>query len=395
MIEELVIHLQQNHSVLFWLCTIIPILLILINLYRKPKIKFNNRERIPGDWKPEDYKFPIPPAYPEWDIHSTDPIPYRAFKHKYNITMGVRTLHPHEWVQIDNEWPKYHDLKIQRMQEKGNDLYGTADSRARAAGIELLTEYREYLPARYPKLFVKTRHGLKNLYTGEVFEFLQSSYKGDPMYIIGHLTQDDIAILTEDSKGEYYFTAGSILLAGSWRFKDKFQKSLDDIHKLSKVPKYLPNLQKSMMKFFYRMSVDSMVVRFNYSFQMDNNLPWAFTSLGDEDNDETFRFSAENLNIKITDIYYRSERQSLRRLPKTGAIVFGIRTYFIPLVEICKEPHVPKRLLNGVNGWDEESKEYKGFTKFKDIVMPYLEEKAKEQEEMGYTVENEVTNYPF
>lgn len=386
--------IQLNHP-------LIQIFLILglflsIFLYLKPN-NINNKDRIPGKWKPEPSNFPIPPPYPNWNIQSTKPIPYRAFKHKYNVTMAIQNVHPHDWIQLDNEWPKYHRIRLERIKEKGKKLYDTATPEARYAGLELLKELRIYLCARYPNLFKKLKYGIENLYNGEKFEFMKPGFNEDPMLIVGHLLQDDVIILTEDQEGKYWFTGGCVLLAGSWKFKDKFNTSLDNIHLISKVPKYIPNLQKSMMKFFYRITTSEMMVRFNYSFQLDNNLPWAYSSLGDEDDDELkFRFTNNDLNsITIDDVHYRSERQVIRRLPQTGAIAFIVRTYFIPLKEICKEPFVPQRLLNGILAWDEDSKKYKGFYKFKDIVIPYLEEKVKEQEEMGYTRDKEILNYPL
>lgn len=367
---------------------IIPLLLVLITIsfyFRTPKT------RKPGVWIPSNYKWPIPEPYPDWNIHKTNPIPYRAFKHKYNVTMGVQSMDPQDWIQLDNEWVKFHDLKQKRVEEKGKDLYDISPI-ALDGCIELLKELQIYLPNRYPSLFQATSKGLKNLFNNEEYDFKIH----DPMFIIGNLLQDDIAILTEDSNGNYNFTAGSILLAGSWRFKDKFNKSISSIHSDSKVPKYHSNLQNSMNKFFYRLKPESPMVRYNYGFQMDDNLPWAYSSLGDEDSDSGWRFqTGEAKAISIDDIYYRSERQSLRRLPKSGVIVFTIRAYFLPLVEICKEPFVPQRLLNGVLNWDEESKEYKGFEKYKDIVIPYLTKQAELQKTQGFTMENEQLNYPM
>jgi len=46
----------------------------------------------------------------------------------------------------------------------------------------------------------------------------------------------------------------------------------------------------------------------------------------------------------------RTERQSLRRLPRTGAIVFTIRTYLVPVTALAREPGVPARLAAAVRG---------------------------------------------
>lgn len=380
----------------FIISTLSPLLFYSIKINNnKPKPLpskiANNKNRKPGKWIPEDYKLPIPKPYKDWDIQNTKPIPYRAFKHKYNITMGIRSMDTNDWIQLDNEWPMYHELKKKRFQERGSEIYGTLPE-ANDAAMELLIEISKYLVNRYPTLFkMKNSEILQNLYTGEEWNIINPEY--DCCFIIANLLQDDIAIMIEQPDGQYYLKAGAIALAGFWRFKDKVNLPLSAIHTTGDVPKYNSHLKKSMEKFFTRLIPESPVVRNNYFIQTDDNLDWS-SSIGDEKTENVGWYTAEKAT-DINQIYYRSERQSVRRLPISGACIFTIRTYFVPLVEICKEPFVPLRLLNGINSWTDDVKEYRGYETFKDIVLPYLEEKVKEQIEMGYTREKEVDAFPL
>ncbi|ODV95553.1 hypothetical protein PACTADRAFT_34118 [Pachysolen tannophilus NRRL Y-2460] len=352
----------------------------------------NNKERRWGHWKPEAFKAPIPKPYPDWDFKTTRPIPYRAFKHKYFVNMGIRSMDWNEWIELDNEWQKYHDLKLHRIATKNEQLYGT-EPEARPAALELLNEFYQYLPNRYPKLFKQTTIGLDNLVTGESFNFFDHPLQEDPMLMIAKLIQDDIAVMVEAEDGNYYLKAGAIMLAGFWRLKDKLHLCLSDIHTSGDVPKYSTHLKAGMEKFFQRQTCDKPVVRNNYFIQTDNNLAWS-DSIGDESNDSIGWYTAPKVK-NIENCYFRSERQSVRRLPISGAMIFTVRTYFLPVEELCKEPFVPRRLFDGINSWDEDVKEYKGYEAFKDILMPYLEKKAKEQEAQGYTIENEKNCYPY
>ncbi|KAH3683295.1 hypothetical protein WICPIJ_005765 [Wickerhamomyces pijperi] len=351
----------------------------------------NNKARKLGTWKPEDYKLPVPPAYPEWDIKTFKPLPYRAFKHKYNVTMGIRNMDPNSWIELDNEWNKFHDLKMKRIEEKGEEVYGTLPE-AKAASLELLEELRKFLPARYPSLFERTADGMKNLETGEVHRMVEPLLE-DPMLTVARLLQDDVAIMIENEQGEYYLKGGCIMLAGFWRLKDKFNTSLSTIHTSGDVPKYNTHLKKGMEKFFVRLTPEAPVVRNNYFIQTDDNLDWS-SSIGDEDNETVGWYTADPAK-SVEKIWYRSERQSVRRLPITGAVIFTIRTYFLPLTEMCKEPYVPKRLLDGIESWSDDVREYRGYDKFYEVVLPYLREKVAEQAAMGYTDENEAEQYPF
>lgn len=94
--------------------------------------------------------------------------------------------------------------------------------------------------------------------------------------------------------------------------------------------------------------------------------------------------------------YFRTERQSLRRLPQSGGIVFTIRTYFQPVTEICAEPHVPGRLGSAVRSWGNDVSKYKGKERYGDVLLGYLDQRHREQVEEGVVrEEEEESRYPF
>lgn len=359
---------------------------------KKPIRPVLNKDRKFGNWTPEAYITPTPTEFLNWNYQLTKPKPYRAFKHKYNVTMGIRNMVWQDWIELDSEWEKYHQTKLQRVKERGGELYETGE-KARDAVYELLDEFKRYLPNRYPKLFKQTDIGLDNLETGESHDFRPSLTGEDPILIAAKLTQDDLAVMMEDEDGEYVLEAGAIILAGFWRFRDKYKMKLNMIHSSGDVPEFETKLKTGMHKFFLRLTCDKPVVRNNYFIQTDDNLGWS-ESIGPESQENVGWYTA-NEAVDVSKLYFRSERQSLRRLPKSGAIIFTVRTYFLPIVELCKEPYIPRRLLNGINSWKEDVEEYKGYAKYKDVLLPYLENAATEQEKEGLLVEEEPSVYPF
>lgn len=139
-----------------------------------------------------------------------------------------------------------------------------------------------------------------------------------------------------------------------------------------------------MNRFFRRLPVDKPVTRTNYSFQVvarpdladpldPHELAWARTMKGDEDAAEESSEggaggSGGNGNLAViadlvadastpidpSRVRMRVERQTLRRLPRTGAVVFGIRTYVTPLEALAAEPGVPGRLASAIRSWPED-----------------------------------------
>lgn len=140
-------------------------------------------------------------------------------------------------------------------------------------------------------------------------------------------------------------------------------------------------LKTSMNRFFQRLACDKLIQRNNYHFAAVKEpekpfepldpyeIGWAETMMGKE---ELFRPGAGlgvhkdesdapatghgsgELDTRPEYITLRQERQSLRRLPKTGAIVFTVRTYVEPIPELVREIGVPGRIASAIRSWPED-----------------------------------------
>ncbi|KAL8709410.1 MAG: hypothetical protein Q9220_005793 [cf. Caloplaca sp. 1 TL-2023] len=366
---------------------------------------FKAPEREPGVWTPVEFKRPAPPAYPDWDVYETKPLPYRPFRHgPYHITMGLRTMQWDEWIELDNHYLRFHGDKKRRIEERGEKCCKTAPE-AYDGAVELLEELCDYLPQRYPTLFQTTPTGIRNIITNEDFNITTRPLPEDPMATAGRLIQDDLAIMFEKPDGQYYLLAGSILLAGFWRLSDKFGMPLSEIHTSGDVPGFKQKLEKGMMNFFKRIQPGQPVLRNNYFMQVDDNLAWS-DSIGTEDPETEQQhggrkqiegWSAAEKNKAIRHHYFRSERQSLRRLPRSGGVVFTIRTYFEPITSVAEEVGVPGRLASAVRSWGDDVARYKGRDRYGEVLLEFLDGKHREQVEKGLVREGEEVEgkYPF
>lgn len=177
--------------------------------------------------------------------------------------------------------------------------------------------------------------------------------------------------------------------------KDKIGLPLEEIHLSGHVPQYREKLQISLNKFFQKMKVDRPVLRNNFFFQIIEDVPpgskaekldaeelaWSTTTNGPEDfwDHGNQRPDVIVKNLSVKNIRFRTERQSLRRLPRTGAVVFTVRTYLEPVVDIVKEAGVPGRLASSINSMGEDVLRYKGAHLWKDTLLPFLEEQHQAQ----------------
>lgn len=106
-----------------------------------------------------------------------------------------------EWIELDNEYLKFHSIKASRIAERGEKCCKTAPE-AWDAATELLEELCAYLPERYPSLFQRLRNGragVQNLATDEFIDIKERLEPGreDPMQVCARLVQDDLAIMVE------------------------------------------------------------------------------------------------------------------------------------------------------------------------------------------------------
>ncbi|KAK0231246.1 hypothetical protein IW262DRAFT_1454148 [Armillaria fumosa] len=297
--------------------------------------------------------------------------------------------------------------------------------------IELVHELAEYLHARYPTSFHVTqisesfRSPIKAIHVvptdtsynlppplhlgGKEGTLLLRSVGADEaekaMKIAALLAQDDLATMVEGSDDRYYFQGGAICVAGNWRLQDKIGLAMEDIHVT--VPQYREKLHVSLTRFFRRLPVDKPVIRNNYSIQIvpptsnrdglvdPEELAWSSVLNGPETEFE-HRHGRQTQPPLVTPetLRLRTERQTLRRLPLSGAIIFGIRTYVIPIETLVKEPAVPGRMASAVRGWPESVRAYKAGSIYHDVLLEYLDKCAQEQEERGI-VEDPTRKYPF
>ncbi|CAF5040092.1 unnamed protein product, partial [Rotaria sp. Silwood1] len=389
-----------NRLLMFeYLLAILIIILSLLRIIkyrrRKSKKSKSSTKRTFGKWIPVSFKSPIPVAYPDWSIETTRPLPYRPFKYgpDYFITMGIRRLDLNDWIELDNEWSKYHQVKLDRLSEERAHLLCKTAPEAYDAALETMELLCEYLVHRYPSLFQYELNNnndkkIRIKTTGEIY----SINSDDPLKYASLLIQDDLALMIEGSDGQYYLKAGSIIIPGFWRLQDKFNMPLAQIHLSGDVPKFKEKLQHSMERYFQKMNPEHPVIRHNYFIQTDGDLAWS-NSIGSED-----QFGIGWINAKpnppIENIYFRNERQTLRRLPRSGAILFTIHPYFIPVIEIAKEAGIPGRLASAIRSWPDDVSIYKGKKAYEEVLLKYLDQKHQEQCDNGLDIDYS-KSYPY
>jgi len=75
--------------------------------------------------------------------------------------------------------------------------------------------------------------------------------------------------------------------------------------------------------------------------------------------------------------------------------VFTIRTYFLPITEMAKEPYAPGRLASAIRSWGDDVAKYKGRERWQDVLLGYLDKEHERQMAEGLEPEKEEYVYPY
>ncbi|KAG8218335.1 hypothetical protein J3R82DRAFT_3950 [Butyriboletus roseoflavus] len=393
-----------------------------------------------NQWTPQRFDYPeVTPC--AFELKNLKPVPYRPFRWgQYHVTMGIRAMPWSEWIELDSTYSIYQRVRSFRLRTRERNVVRVLPLRedgivqvlgGAEAAKELAYELAEYLSRRYPTSFRVTRispssssipsiGGVPLSWDGKlpirVIEVNETGAKFDlsilgtlegvamgeqAMKIVTGLVQEDIAIMIEGSDGKYYFQAGSICTPGFWRMDDKIGMPLDEIHMSGNVPQFKEKLEMSMERFFRRMPLDKPVIRNNYFIQVvkpsetvesarerpgemisdvdSEELGWSRSTNGPEDDFvHGHGHGAEPAEyLEPATLRLRSERQTLRRLPRTGAVIFGIRTYLFKVEELARERGVAGRLASAIRSWPDDVAIYKGRKMYRDILLSYLDECAE------------------
>lgn len=92
----------------------------------------------------------------------------------------------------------------------------------------------------------------------------------------------------------------------------------------------------------------------------------------------------QHADLDLSRIHLRVDWQTLRRLPLSGAIIFNFKALFTPVEKFREEPYIPALLLKVLREGKKSIMEYKSTWHTEHVVIPAMEEFAKEQVEKGW-----------
>lgn len=269
--------------------------------------------------------------------------------HPTVLFMGLQPLGDKAWIETDNDIARYHSHKLQQRQQRGADVYRASDT-SLAAQRELQTTLLHHLTREQPENY-RIEHDRLICIPGNFSAALQSD---EVLWNCSLWIADDL-VLMERVDNHYQLTAASLCSPSHWHLREKFNKPMRAIH--DPIPGIHASLSPKIDRFFHHLKADHPVVRFNWALQAYDRLAQLP--------------GHEPAVSETTPLFYRTERQSLTRLPQTGAIAFTIRVYLHPLDTLRTQPGAIPALLAAIDATPPALKRYKGFDRLAPALAQY------------------------
>ncbi|RMH45914.1 MAG: DUF3445 domain-containing protein [Alphaproteobacteria bacterium] len=142
---------------------------------------------------------------------------------------------------------------------------------------------------------------------------------GDPLVVAGRLVQEDLLLLDRpEGLAEHRLAGGVLCFPARWTLAQKMDRGLLRIHR--PVTFYAQALGARVQRLFDAIRPGRPLWRANWVIHND---PALFQPAREDD--------PGRRDVRAARLWLRVERQTLMRLPRSGAVVFGIRTLCAPL----------------------------------------------------------------
>lgn len=282
----------------------------------------------------------------------------------YRMSMSLTTVPESAWFEIDERYADEMRERRELLAARHGDVFGALPS-SDVARAETLQEVVRNLCEHAPQWFRREGDRVGNALTGERWDLTELLC--DPLELAGRLVQEDLCIIQNDADGPR-FTAAVLCFPSRWRLHEKLGKPLPAVH--GPVPHYAERLAAPVNRFMVKVKAGHIASRLNWSVLDD---PAMYQPTGKWREATNTRITPENAGDML---YLRVERQTLRRLPRSDAILFGIRVHSYPLARAITQPGHAARLAEAVRALPQATAHYKSLKAFGPALLAWLDARA-------------------
>lgn len=283
------------------------------------------------------------------------------------FTIGLQQLDLNDWIEVDDHLGPYLSEKDRLFSAHPHKVF-VEESATRHAQREVLDLLVEHLPQRFPDIYRRHADTMEIVTdsSGNTRHIALHHGVNQPLRTAASLVQEDLLLMSRNEES-WRLSAASLSFPSSWSLADKFGRSMNDIH--APVPDFHAGTRNADLinRMFDNLRPDRSVWRINWSLQADGNLYHPIPSV--------HKNSAYGSGALYDRTFIRIERQTLRKLPVSGDILFTIRIHLNPVDALRRHPdgiRLSGQLAEQIEALDEVKLNYKGLTKIRDDLLAEL-----------------------
>ena len=260
--------------------------------------------------------------------------------------------------QIDDQFAQYRAGKLAARVERLGKYFATHELKPAVAAV--VTGFlAERLVTDYPDLFTRQGDRLRCALTDETVD------AGDLDALAGQI-QEDFAVL--EMEGDRHWLAAIYLsFPNHWAAEEKVGHSFAEVH----APVAGMEQMNRQSEKFARVMIDATdgLVRFAWGIGTDDRLnhhpeppPGA----------DPVTWRGRQFERHSPRAFLRVERQTIWGFPDVGASLFTIRTYFIDVADVKRNPTECAALVSAIESMSPATLRYKGLAEWRDDLLDWL-----------------------
>lgn len=284
------------------------------------------------------------------------------------FTIGLKPLDPASWIEVDNLLGSYLAEK-DRLYDTIHDKVFVEEADTSATQAEVLSLLVEHLPRQFPDIYRREGDTIVMPSLGRRVD-LTTTPSLKPASL---LVQEDLVLMRRGENG-WRLAAASLCFPSSWSLLEKFRQPLQEIHR--PVPQFGSGTRNAVVieRIFDKLAVELPVERMNWSLQTKPDLYHPLSNI-ERDERATERPSRFPGADPLAAAFIRVERQTLRKLPISGDILFTIRIFLDPLPRLAQHPErarIASGFADQLMRLDDSQLDYKGFAADRDRLAAAL-----------------------
>lgn len=286
------------------------------------------------------------------------------------FTIGLKPLDPAAWIEVDGYLEAQLAEKGRLEAEHGASVFA-AEPGTEAAQREVLSLLIEHLPARFPEIYRRAGDTMYVASSGRAIDLANPGVP--PLKIAARLVQEDLVLMRRGENG-WRICAASLSFPSSWSLAEKFGKPLREIHR--PVPHFGPGTRSDdLIERMFDKLQGQLVERFNWSLQPDAGLYKPLSSMQRDDRAEKAVSRFPGVDAASV-AFIRVERQTVRKLPVSGDVLFTIRIHLDPMSALRAHPErarIAASFAGQLAALERSELDYKGLAADRDRLVAALE----------------------